>query len=410
MTTTAVEVVVRSIAAGGDGVATLDDGRTVFIPRTAPGDRVRLRSVRRHTRFARAEIAEILAHGPGRATPPCPHYVADRCGGCQLMHLTPELQREVKARNAGDALRRIAKLDVADPVVTPSPVQLGYRAKVTFAVSGGNLGYHRAGDADRVFDVRDCLVAEPAVRRLHQAVRVARATLPANATRVVLRRDRDDSLHVVVRTDGGEAWRHGPKLHARLQAAGLEAVVWWHPEGGAPRAVAGSDDPWPATVFEQIHPAMGRLVRAAALDALGDIGGLHAWDLYAGIGETTNELLARGASVESIELDARAVAYAERVGPVGPRRLAGRAEERLVALRAPAVIVTNPPRTGMDVAVTSGIGESGAGRVAYISCDAATLARDLARLAGRYRLERIAAFDQFPQTAHLECVALLERQ
>ena len=409
MNTTAVEVVVRSIAAGGDGVATLDDGRTVFIPRAAPGDRLRLRSVRTHARFARAEIAEILAHGPGRATPPCPHYVGDRCGGCQLMHLTPEAQREVKARNAGDALRRIAKLDVADPVVTPSPVQLGYRAKVTFAVSAENLGYHRVGDPDRVFDVRDCLVAEPAVRRLHQAVRAARSSLPKHATRVVLRRDRDDALHVVVRTDGDEAWRHGAALHARLKASGVEAVVWWHPEGGAPRAVAGSDHPWPATVFEQIHPAMGRMVRQAALEALGEVAGLHAWDLYAGIGETTVELLTRGASVESVELDARAVTVAERLGPAGPRRLTGRAEERVGQLKSPAVIVTNPPRTGMDAAVTSAIAESGAGRVAYISCDAATLARDLTRLAGRYRLGHVAAFDQFPQTAHLECLALLER-
>ena len=410
MSTTAPEVQVRSIAAGGDGVATLDDGRTVFIPRAAPGDRVRLRSLRLHARFARAEIAEILAHGPGRATPPCPHYISDRCGGCQLMHLTPETQRAVKARNAGDALRRIAKLDIADPVVTPSPTQLGYRAKVTFAVSGGALGLHRAGDADRIFDVRDCLIAEPAVRQLHQAVRAAKSTLPSNATRVVLRRDRDDSLHVVVRTDGEEAWRHGAKLHARLRSSGVEAVVWWHPEGGAPRAVAGSDNPWPATVFEQIHPAMGQLVRHAALDLLGNVSGLHAWDLYAGIGETTLALLASGATVESVELDSRAVAVAERIGPAGPRRLTGRAEERVGQLRAPAVIVTNPPRSGMDPAVTSAMLESGASRIAYISCDAATLARDLTRLAPRYRLEQFSAFDQFPQTAHLECLVLLVPQ
>jgi tRNA/tmRNA/rRNA uracil-C5-methylase (TrmA/RlmC/RlmD family) len=234
--------------------------------------------------------------------------------------------------------------------------------------------------------------------------------LPSNATRVVLRRDRDNSLHVVVRTDGEEAWRHGAKLHARLKASGVEAVVWWHPEGGAPRAVAGSDNPWPASVFEQIHPAMGQLVREAALAQLGDVAGLHAWDLYAGIGETTLALLAGGATVESVELDSRAVAVAERLGPAGPRRLTGRAEERIGNLKPPAVIVTNPPRTGMDAAVTAAILDSGAVRIAYISCDAATLARDLARLSGRYRLEHFSAFDQFPQTAHLECLVLLVPQ
>ncbi|MEP6590126.1 MAG: hypothetical protein ABJC19_02985 [Gemmatimonadota bacterium] len=410
MSSTAPEVTVRSIAAGGDGVATLEDGRTVFIPRAAPGDRLRLRSVRTHARFARAEIAEILGHGEGRVTPPCPHYVADRCGGCQLMHLTPALQREVKARNAGDALRRIAKLDVADPVVTPSPVQLGYRAKVTFAMADGVLGYHRAGDAARVFEVRDCLLAEPAVRALHQAVRAARAALPPNTSRVVLRRDRDDSLHVVVRTEDGEAWRRGPVLHERLRAAGIEAVIWWHPEGGAPRAVAGSEDPWPATVFEQIHPAMGAVVRQTAIDALGPLGGQHAWDLYAGIGETTEALVVGGATVESVELDARAVAYAERTGVSGPRRLTGRAEDRIVQLHPPALVITNPPRTGMDAAVTAALAASTAQRIAYISCDAATLARDLARMSDAFRLVRVDGFDQFPQTAHLECVAVLERK
>ncbi|MES2124645.1 MAG: hypothetical protein V4503_08140 [Gemmatimonadota bacterium] len=410
MSTTAPEVVVRGIAAGGDGVATLDDGRTVFIPRAAPGDRLRLRSVRTHARFARAEIAEILGHGDGRVTPPCPHYVADRCGGCQLMHLTPALQREVKARNAGDALRRIAKVDTPDPRVMPSPVQLGYRAKITLTMSNGVLGYHRAGEAHRVFEVRDCLLAEPAVRALHQAVRAARAALPRNTSRVVLRRDRDETLHVVVRTDDGEAWRHGPRFHQALRAAGVEAVVWWHPEGGAPRAVAGSDDPWPATVFEQIHPAMGAVVRQHAVDALGPLTGLHAWDLYAGIGETTLALLSGGATVESIELDTRAVAYAERTGPSGPRRLTGRAEERIAQLRSPDVVIVNPPRTGMDALVTTALTESTARRMAYISCDAATLARDLGRLAPAFQLTRVEGFDQFPQTAHLETVTLLERR
>lgn len=409
MSDAAYDTEIRGIAAGGDGVGALPDGRTVFVPRAAPGDRLRLRNIRRHARFARAEIAEVVMEGAGRVAPPCPHYVADRCGGCQLMHLTPEVQRAVKGRIAGDALRRIAKLDVEDPVVVPSPTQLGYRAKITFAVSRGTIGYYRVGESDRIFPVRDCLLAEAPLRTLHGALRSARKALPTNASRVVLRRDGDGSLHVVVRTEGGEAWRTGPVLHARLIATGLEVAVWWHPEGGAPRVVAGSDDPWPATVFQQVHPAMGRQVREAALTALGDVAGHHVWDLYAGIGETTAALVEAGATVESIELDARAVQYAERIGPKGPKRLAGRAEERARELAEPAAVITNPPRTGMDAAMVEAIARSNASRVAYISCDAATLARDIARFGEGWRLTSLAAFDQFPQTAHLECVALLER-
>lgn len=408
--TIAPEVVVRGIAAGGDGVGTLEDGRTVFIPRAAPGDRIQLRGLRVQRRFARAEIGEILAHGADRVTPPCPHYLRDRCGSCQLMHLSAEAQRAVKSRIAGDALRRIGKLDLPDPTVVPSPVQLGYRAKVTFAVSAGRMGYHPLGDAERVIEIRDCLLAEPDVRRLHQAVRTASSLLPADVTRVVLRRAQDGALHVVVRSDGTSAWIHGRAFHARLNQAGVAATIWWHPEGGAPRAVAGDAQPWPATVFEQVHPAMGRLVREAAVAALGAVAGRHAWDLYAGIGETTVMLAAHGATVESLELDRRAVEQAERLGPVGPKRRVGLVEERIGELREPDLIVTNPPRGGMEASVTDAIAACGAARIAYISCDPATLARDLARLQPGYAVASVQAFDQFPQTAHLECVAVLERR
>lgn len=401
---------IRAIAAGGDGVGSLPDGRTVFVPRSAPGDLLRLRQVRTHARFARARIAAVLSPGPGRTTPPCPHYVEDDCGGCQLQHLAIEAQHAAKARIAGDAFRRIAKRDVPDPPLVAAPAQLGYRAKITFAWRDGRLGYHPLGAPDEVFDVRDCLLAEPEVRRLHQGVRTAKRLLPSHATRVVLRRDRRGDLHVVVRTGNDAPWHDGRALHAHLAARDIAAVVWWHPEGGAPRAVAGSDDPWPATAFEQVHPAMGDLVRAAAIDAAGDVAGRHAWDLYAGLGETTAALVARGATVESVELDARAVRHAERHGPAGPTRHTGRAESVVARLASPAIVITNPPRTGMDPAVSAAIGASGATRVVYVSCDPATLARDAGRLGDAWRLTALQAFDQFPQTAHLECVALLERR
>jgi 23S rRNA (uracil1939-C5)-methyltransferase len=114
--------------------------------------------------------------------------------------------------------------------------------------------------------------------------------------------------------------------------------------------------------------------------------------------------------VESVELDPRAVAHAEELGPTGPRRLAGDVAHRLVRLSAPDLIVTNPPRAGMDEAVTDGLRSSGAQKIAYVSCDPATLARDLRRLSTSYRVASLKAFDQFPQTAHVESVAILERQ
>jgi 23S rRNA (uracil1939-C5)-methyltransferase len=404
-------VTIRGIAAGGDGVASLADGRTAFVPRAAPGDRVRLRNVRRHARFARADIAIVEEPGADRVTPICPHYTADRCGGCQLMHLTPEAQRAVKARIAGDAFRRIAHLDIVDPPVMSSPAQLGYRTKITFTMRQGRLGYHPINEPTVIFDVQDCLLADARLRALHGAVRLARRHLPADGVRVVLRLDRELRLHVIVAAeDEGDVWGGGMALHRELERAGVAAVVWWQPRDAGARAVAGADDPWPATVFEQVHPAMGRLVRHAALDALGDVAGSQAWDLYAGIGETTIELAGRGAVVASVERDGRAVRLAESLGPAGPRRVAGLVEDVARTLPTPSVIVTNPPRTGMDRRATDAVGQSGASRVAYISCDPATLARDVARLGDRYGLSSLQVFDQFPQTAHMECVALLERR
>ncbi|MDX2207183.1 MAG: hypothetical protein SFU57_06030 [Gemmatimonadales bacterium] len=401
-------VEIRGITSSGDGVATLPDGMTVFVPRTAPGDRVTLTRIHRHKRFARATADKVVVPGPGRVPPPCPHYDRDQCGSCQVMHLDADTQRAVRARVVGDALRRLARLEVADPEVVPADQQLGYRAKVTFAVQNGRIGFHRTGRPEEVFEVERCLLARPALQELHSGVRRARGHLPPDATRLVLREDADGGLHVIVETPGGRAWQGGGAFHRVLASSGLKATIWWHPADGAPRAVAGSDTPWPATVFEQVHPAMGRTVRAAAIAALGDVTGAVVWDLYAGIGDATALLATAGARVTSVESDPRAVAFAESRGPTGPVRWQGKVEERLGQLPQPDAVLTNPPRTGMSAEVTAAINASPAHRVVYISCDPATLARDVTRLAERYRLVAVRAFDQFPQTTHVECVAVLE--
>ena len=130
-------VTITAIATGGDGVGRLADGRAVFVPRAAPGERIRLRDgVRLHKKFARAELAEIVAAGAGgaRVAASCPHYVSDRCGGCQLQHLTYDAQLAAKRAIVGDALRRIGKLDVPDPEIVEAVEEWRYRAKISLAV------------------------------------------------------------------------------------------------------------------------------------------------------------------------------------------------------------------------------------------------------------------------------------
>jgi 23S rRNA (uracil1939-C5)-methyltransferase len=159
-------------------------------------------------------------------------------------------------------------------------------------------------------------------------------------------------------------------------------------------------------VFEQVHPEMGDRVREFAVQQLGELSGRKVWDLYAGIGETTAQLAARGADVESVELDRRAVAEADARGPAA-RRLSGRVEDLLRKLGRPDLVMVNPPRTGMDERVSAELARVRPDRLVYISCDPATLARDLQRLE-RFQLMLVQAFDLFPQTTHVETVAVLE--
>lgn len=399
---------VLRLATGGDGVGRLEDGRAVFVPRTAPGDLAELAGLRTHKRFARARLGRLLEASSDRVAPRCPHYVADDCGGCQLQHLTAEAQRAARRGFVGDALRRLARLETEDPALIPADHEFDYRTKLTLAVSpdGRRIGLHPYERPDQVFDLDWCHITVPELMTLWRSLGPLRPQFPPRLLSVVLRLDREGGRHVVFRTGEGEPWAGGRALAAELVRRGQPATIWWQSGEGAARAMGGAGEAYPAIVFEQVNPAMGDRVRAHAVDRLGPVAGRSIWDLYAGIGETTRALAAAGGRVESVEADRRAVAEAERRGPPA-RRHAARVEAVLAELRPPDLVVTNPPRTGMGAEVTAALERLRPMRVVYISCDPATLARDLTRLPG-YRLSEVLAFDLFPQTAHVESVAVLE--
>jgi 23S rRNA (uracil1939-C5)-methyltransferase len=397
------------LAAGGDGVGRLEDGRTVFVPRTAPGDLVEITQLRTHRRYARARLSRVLEPSADRVEPRCPHYVHDECGGCQLQHLASTAQREARRGFVGDALRRIARVDVPDPEIVPAGEEFEYRTKLTLAVDEDErrIGLHPLDGPDRVFDLVRCHIAASELMALWTELRALHGLLPPALRQVVLRLDRGGGLHLVLGTGGSERWDGADALHRELAARGSDATLWVQSEGGEAAAVAGAAGPFPATVFEQVHPAMGDKVRRFALAALGEVHGRHVWDLYAGIGETTSALVLAGASVESVESDRLAVAEAEARGPAAERHV-GRVERILGRLRTPSLVITNPPRTGMDQRVAAALERLSPKRVVYISCDPATLARDLTRMPS-FRLVTAVAFDLFPQTAHVETVAVLDR-
>ena len=399
------------IAGGGDGVGRLADGRAVFVPRTAPGDEVEIVLAKSAARFARGRVARILEAGPGRVEPACPHYERDGCGGCQLQHLAPDGQREARRSIVGDAIRRIAKLPLdVDPSLEPAASPWGYRAKITLARGGGGkTGYHSL-DGGPVFELEACHLAAPALNALWGRLRGARRHWPRALERLVLRLDRQAGEHLVFETGPGPIWNGGRGLH-RDVAAEAPLTVWWRPSGGAARAMAGAETAYPATAFEQVNPAMGDRVRSRAIEALGEVNGRRVWDLYAGIGETSTRLAQAGAVVQSVEWDRGALAVAEELQRDFGRRIdrvAGAVELVVGSLGSPDLVVTNPPRTGMHREVVAELARRRPDRIVYISCDAATLARDLGGLAG-YRLAGLEAFDLFPQTAHVESVAILER-
>jgi 23S rRNA (uracil1939-C5)-methyltransferase len=389
-------------------VGKLPDGKTVFVPRTAPGDLIELADIRQHKRFARGRTGRILEASVDRVEPRCPHYIEDECGGCQVQHISYETQLKIRSTLVGDALRRLAKQEVPDPPNVPATKIYDYRTKVTLHVStdGRKIGLHRFGRPDQLFDLKWCHITVPELMELWQDLRALRSLLPPGLTQVVLRMDRTGGRHVVLRIGPGEVWSGFENLRRELTLRNIAVTIWYQPDGGAARAIAGAGEAFPATVFEQVNPDMGDQVRSYAVQQLGDVAGRRVWDLYSGIGETTLQLISLGATVESVEQDRRAVAEAEARGPVS-RRHVGRVEDVLRELHPPDLVIVNPPRTGMDERVTADLNRLAPERIVYISCDPATLARDIQRM-DCLRLAAVQAFDLFPQTSHVETVAVLE--
>lgn len=404
-------VAITGIAVGGDGVGRLSDGRVVFIPRTAPGDRVKLRegSFEGHRRFARAEVGDIIQPSPVRVEAPCPHYIQDHCGGCQLQHLAYDAQLAAKRAMVGDALRRIGKLDVEDPEIEEALDEWRYRSKITMAAKSVGqsdaltVGLHPYDRPNFVFPLADCHITDFKLMALWRELRKRLALLPHPLTRLTLRLDRDGRRHVIAES-AGEPWLNAEELRRVL---GDEVVCWWQPVDGAARVVAGPETGFPATAFEQVNPSMGSFTRRWAVEQLGDMRGLTVWDLYGGIGDTAVLLVEAGAIVVSVDADEKAVTWARSRLP-GARFIAAKAEDVLPSLPSPHAVIVNPPRGGLHWDVTLRLTSEPVTKLVYISCDPATLARDLARLNVNYSVKSIRAFDLFPQTAHVETVAVLE--
>ena len=406
-----VDVTVRAIAAGGSGVGDLPDGRVVFVPRTAPGDRARIRIETSKARWAVGSLRRIIEPGPDRRDALCALYA--ECGGCQMQHLSYKTQLEWKGRFVTDALRRIGRLDVvAFPEVVPSARTIGYRNRVTFTLRrlrGGHVvaGFHALGRPAHVVDVRgECVLPEPGLVEVWKSLREswgqAARLLPAGGRlRLTLRAA---PLGPELLVEGGEAGWSAKQLAARVPA--LVAVHHRAATLGAEATlVHGGTETALGAAFLQVNREVAAALKEHVVAVAGR--GTAAIDAYCGVGEFGRALALNGWRVTGIELDRSAVAIATKGAPEGFSVVSGSVEERLGELLPAELLVVNPPRTGLHAAIPPVIAAAPPERLVYVSCDPATLARDLRSLSDAYELEGVRSFDLFPQTAHVETVAVM---
>jgi 23S rRNA (uracil1939-C5)-methyltransferase len=400
------ELIIDRIAAGGDGIARAD-GVVVFIPRTAPGDRVRA-TLDTRKRFARGTVDEILTPSPERIQALCHHYRVDKCGGCQLQHIRYDAQLEAKRGIIRDALTRIGKRAVELPEIVPSEKQWRYRRKLTLAFRRGDdgdwlIGLHPFDDPIGVFQLTDCPITDDAVMHVWRQIMEARRFFPPGDELRASVRVADDNASVVM--EGGNEWPGRAEFFSAVPTA---TSLWWKPLHRARMLVLERGTATAGASFAQVNTEVGRALHEYVLNRTLAYRPQRVVDAYAGSGATALPLARAGARVIAIEADRDAVARCNALLPEGSRAIAARVEDALTDALPADVVLINPPRTGIheSVAATLQAIIPSPRAIIYVSCDPATLARDLSRMP-QYRIASLRAFDMFPQTAHVETVCEL---
>jgi tRNA/tmRNA/rRNA uracil-C5-methylase (TrmA/RlmC/RlmD family) len=418
-----VELSVGEAAHGGWCVARAEDhGRVIFVRHALPGERVRAVITQTTAKLARADAVEILEAAASRVQPPCPQARPGGCGGCDWQHASLPAQRELKAAVVSQQLRRIAGIE-RQVTVEPVPgdtAGLGWRTRVKFAVRPDGTAGLRKHRSHEVIDVGDCPIAHPLVGAAEVTGRtwpgarwVEVAAAPGSGDRAVMVSPRADRP---ARSRG-----RGPAARRGTGAPGAAG-------GGYLRQhTAGRDWRVSAAAFWQVHPGAADTLAAAVLGSLRPQPGDVALDLYCGAGLFAGQLAAAvgpTGTVIGMEQDRQAVRDARHNLRATPwaRVHCGDAGELLArhGQSGASLAVLDPPRTGASGPVIdllseplragSGGAASGLNRIAYVSCDPATLARDLALLLARgWELHALRAFDAFPMTHHVECLATLAR-
>ncbi|MDF1488515.1 class I SAM-dependent RNA methyltransferase [Tessaracoccus caeni] len=352
------------------------EGKVMFVTGGLPGERVRVEVTERGASFDRGHVVEVLTASLGRMTPACP--VADRCGGCDWQHATTETERELKTAVVAEQLSRLAGLDWDGEVQDVLPAT-GWRTRMRYAVDDGHIGL-RARRSHEVVELPDqgCLIAAPG---------------PSVDELRALARQAEEQIEVIVADDRTAVLVDGKRGNERVS-----------------QQVGGRTYTLAASGFWQVHPRAASLLTERVLAGLEPRPGKKALDLYCGAGLFAGALAERGCDVFGIELSAPAIDAARRNVPEA-RFLAAPLERALNRFpRRAGVVVLDPPRKGAGRAVVRAVAAVQPRAIAYVACDPAALGRDLAHFAAAgYRPTSVEAFNLFPRTHHVECVAILHR-
>jgi 23S rRNA (uracil1939-C5)-methyltransferase len=462
-----IDLTIEKLAFGGKALGRTE-GFVVFVDHAIPGQRVRARITRKKSGYAEAELVQVLSQSPAYTPPFCPHF--GFCGGCQWQDLVYAEQLHWKHIHVQECLRNLGGLtpEIIRPPVA-SPEQLYYRNKMGFTFAprawlpseglvasktshhgGCALGLHVADSCDQIFDVEQCFLQSPQSPVIVEEVRrwCRKSGLASYNTRthrgfwrfLVVRegkRTAQTLVHLITSDQGDPAAVKALANHLVSCFPGITTLV--HSSSKKKAQVASGEVSrtlyGPGYIEEQIGDLRLRVSAQAflqinteataglygAIRQLGEFTGQETvWDLYCGAGSIALSLAPHVGRVVGFELIEAAVndAYVNSRlnGLDNCQFLAGDLKERMRETRGaasqhrPDVVITDPPRAGMHIQVVQALLGLSPRRLIYVSCNPATLARDLALLQDQYDILSIQPFDLFPHTSHIECVVHLSRR
>ncbi|MGH9863704.1 MAG: 23S rRNA (uracil(1939)-C(5))-methyltransferase RlmD [Candidatus Acidiferrales bacterium] len=415
---------VEKLVYGGEGLA-YHEGKPVFVPFVLPGEVLDVFPIQASRKLIRALPGELKQAAAERIEAHCPYFA--RCGGCDYQHLTYEKQVALKVQILRETLRRVGKVDWKGEICPHGSPPWNYRNRVQLKLAPHpampealQVGFHRAG-SNTLLAVDECPISSPKLNQLIAALnRLSRERALPRSLRGVeaFVDDRDHSLWLTLRAPQRDFERE-PLLEALRTALDGLLSIELHETATQRRTLDGLGWIYYSVGTHRIRVSHGSffqvnrfLLPLLAERVAADVEGRVALDLYAGVGLFTRVLAEKFARVVAVETNPAAVAdLAANLSDLSGAEARSSTVADFLA-NSPEkcdVAVLDPPRAGLERGVPEALQELGPPRLVYLSCDPATLGRDLGRLAPRYRLASLELFDLFPETFHIETLARLER-